>query len=128
MSWTDPDDRKYASSHEWVKVEDGIATVGISDHAQAALGDIVFIELPDVGDSAEQGKPAVTVESVKATAEVYAPVNGEVLEVNDKLPDSPELINSDPHSDGWMFKLKVADAAQVDTLMSSAEYEGTLDD
>lgn len=124
----DPTDRKYTKSHEWAKVDDDVATVGISSHAQAELGDIVFVELPEVGSDAEKGKHAVTVESVKASASVYAPVNGEVVEVNEGLSDTPELINSDPYSDGWLFKVKVSDPSELEDLMPSSEYETTLGD
>lgn len=123
-----PEDRKYTKSHEWAKLKDGVATVGISSHAQSQLGEIVFVELPEVGSEAEKGSETVAVESVKATADVYAPLNGEVVEVNEELSDSPELINKDPHAGGWLFKIKVSDPKQLDELMSSSDYEASIED
>lgn len=103
-----------------------VVTVGITDHAQQALGDIVFADLPEVGAETESGKPAATVESVKAAVDIYAPLTGEVVGVNDKLEDKPDLINAEPHEDGWMFRIKVADTAQFDGMMSSDDYEKSI--
>lgn len=118
-----PDDRKYTKEHEWVKVEGDVATCGITDFAQHALTDIVFVELPDVGKQVEQMKPAGAVESVKSVSDIYAPVSGEIVEVNETLTGAPETVNNSPFEEGWMFKIKVSDAAQVDSLMSAEEYE-----
>ena len=113
---------KYSEDHEWIKVEGDIATVGITQHAQDALGDVVFIELPEVGKAYAQKDIAGVVESVKAAADVYMPVSGEVVEVNQALADEPSLANSDPLGAGWFFKVKLADASQVDALMDEAGY------
>ena len=122
-------DLKYRESHEWVRDEgDGTVTVGISDHAQAQLGDMVFVELPEVGNSYGQGDACAVVESVKAASDAYAPVSGEVTEVNDALEDEPELVNTDPYGDGWMFKVKLADASELDGLLDAAAYEAAQDD
>ena len=111
MSHT-PQELRYASSHEWVRLEeDGVVVVGITDHAQEALGDVVFVELPAVGDQLDAGSEAGVVESVKAASDVYAPVTGEVIETNSALEDEPELINSDPYGDGWFYKVKITSAA-----------------
>lgn len=127
MHHTDPKDRVYRPSHEWAKVTDGVATVGITQHAQEALGDIVFADLPAVGTDAVSGETAATVESVKAAADIYAPVSGEVVAVNEQLEGAPELINSDPHDDGWMFQIRLADPAdKLDGTMDAAEYEATI--
>lgn len=105
-----------------------VATIGITDHAQAALGEIVFADLPDVGSELEAADNAAAVESVKAAGEIYAPIGGEVVEVNNALEDTPDMINKMPHEEGWMFKLKISDAGQLDGLMDSSAYEATLDD
>jgi glycine cleavage system H protein len=117
-----PETLRYSEEHEWVRVEGGVAVVGITDHAQAELGDIVFVELPAVGADVTQGKPLGVVESVKAVSDVYAPVSGTVLEVNDRLGDSPEIVNGDPYGDGWMAKVTMRDASEVDRLMTAAQY------
>ena len=124
-----PSDLLYRDSHEWVRDEgDGTVIVGISDHAQAQLGDMVFIELPEVGASFGQGDACAVVESVKAASDAYAPVSGEVTEVNSALEDEPELVNSDPYGDGWMFKMKVSDASELDGLLSAEAYEAQQED
>ncbi|MGS2719793.1 glycine cleavage system protein GcvH [Paraglaciecola aestuariivivens] len=124
-----PADLRYASTHEWVRPEgDGVFTVGISDHAQALLGDMVFVELPDVGDEIAAGDDVAVAESVKAASDVYAPISGEVLEVNPDLEDTPELVNSDPYGDGWLFKVKAEDPSEVDSLLDAEGYEGSIDD
>lgn len=118
-----PGDLKFAKSHEWVRVEqDGTVTVGISDHAQSALGDLVYVELPEVGASATVGNGIAVVESVKAASDIYAPLSGEVIEVNSALSDKPETINEDAFGDGWIFKLKISDKAELDNLLTPDEY------
>ncbi len=118
-----PEEFKYTEDHEWVLIEDDVVTIGITDFAQDQLGDIVFVELPEVGDSLEVGKSFGVVESVKAVSDVYAPVSGEVVEVNEELPDDPEVLNTSPYDDGWMIKLKLADTAALDALMDVATYQ-----
>lgn len=123
MSQT-PSELKYASSHEWARLdEDGTVTIGISDHAQDALGDVVFVELPEVGDSLAAGDEAGVVESVKAASDVYAPIGGEVIAVNSLLEDEPETVNSDPYNDGWFYKLQPADASELENLLDAEAYQ-----
>ena len=118
-----PADLRFAASHEWASLEaDGSVTVGISDHAQEALGDVVFVELPEVGAELAAGQEAGVVESVKAASDIYAPIAGTVLAVNDVLTDSPELVNSDPYGDGWLYELDPADAAAVEGLLDADAY------
>ncbi|WP_431266286.1 glycine cleavage system protein GcvH [Roseateles chitinivorans] len=114
---------KYTSDHEWVDTTDGIATVGITVHAQDALGDVVFVDLPDVGKSFAAKEVAGVVESVKAAADVYAPVSGEIVEVNEALRDDPSLANSDPLKTGWFFKVKLSDPSELDALMDTTAYD-----
>ena len=121
-----PTDLKYATSHEWARLDGDIITVGITDHAQEALGDLVFVELPEVGDSVNAGDEAGVVESLKAASDIYAPVSGEVVEINPALEDTPELINSDPYGEGWMYKIKVSDLAELDDMMSADEYDAQV--
>jgi glycine cleavage system H protein len=118
-----PQDLFYAKTHEWVSLNEGIVTVGITDFAQSQLSDLTFVELPEVGVEFQAGDEAAVVESVKAAADIYAPVAGEVIEVNDKLEDAPELINNDPFGKGWLFKLKVANESEVDDLYDADSYE-----
>ncbi len=118
-----PQDLFYTKTHEWVSLDDGIATIGITDFAQSQLSDLTFVELPDVGTEFGSGDEAAVVESVKAAADVYAPIAGEVVEVNADLEDSPELINKDAFGAGWLFKLKVVDESDVDGLLDSESYE-----
>ncbi|MFF7707436.1 glycine cleavage system protein GcvH [Pseudomonas sp. NPDC007930] len=121
-----PAELRYAESHEWARLEaDGSVTVGISDHAQEALGDVVFIELPEVGKSVAAGEQVSVVESVKAASDIYAPVGGEVIAVNDSLADGPEAVNTDPYGT-WFFKLKPADAAELDKLLDAAGYKSAI--
>lgn len=128
MSQT-PSELKYAASHEWARLEeDGTITVGISDHAQAALGDVVFVELPEVGSSLAAGDEAGVVESVKAASDIYAPVAGEVIAVNEQLEDEPETVNSDPYNDGWFFKLQPVDAGELDGLLGAEDYQARCDE
>lgn len=115
-------DLKYADTHEWVKVDGTSATVGITDHAQDHLGDVVYVELPDVGTTVTQGKNFGAVESVKATSDIYSPVSGEIVEVNTELNSSPGLVNASPYKDGWIIKVKVSDAGEWNSLMDSDQY------
>lgn len=118
-----PGDLKFRTSHEWVRVEeDGTVTVGISDHAQDLLGDIVFVELPDIGSQISSEDEVAIVESVKAASDVYAPISGEVIEVNELLLDTPETINESPYSDGWFYKIQPDDMNELDELLSPDEY------
>ncbi len=122
-----PSDLKYVASHEWLKLEaDGIITVGITDHAQDLLGDVVFVELPEVGTAVEADQEIAVVESVKAASDVYAPISGEIVEINEELVDSPELANEDPYGKAWFFKIKPANPADYDGLMTADEYESSL--
>jgi glycine cleavage system H protein len=118
-----PEDLKYSKEHEWVLVEGSQATVGISDYAQEQLGDIVFVELPAVGDKVSKEDAFGVIESVKAVSDIYAPVSGTVIEVNDDLPDHPDMLNEDVYGDGWMIKIEISDPADLDDLMTAAEYE-----
>ena len=118
-----PEDNRYARSHEYVHVEGDIGTIGITDYAQKELGDVVFVELPQVGAQLEMGDELGSIESVKAVSELFAPVGGEVVEVNEALADKPELVNTDPWGDGWMIRIRLADPTEVDELMSAEEYE-----
>ncbi len=120
-----PGDLQYTKSHEWVRVEDGVATVGITDHAQDELGDVVFVELPEMGATLAPGDSFGAVESVKAVSDLYAPVGGEVVEVNGALEDSPEKINEDPYGEGWILKLRISDEGD---LLSAADYEKLLEE
>jgi len=118
-----PDDLKYTSTHEWISVnEEGLVTVGISDHAQEALGDIVFIELPEAGASVNSKEEVAVVESVKAASDIYSPLTGEVVEVNESLLDSPETVNASPYELGWFFKIRMENEAELDDLMNSENY------
>ena len=112
----------FTKEHEWIRVEGDVATVGISDHAQEALGDIVFAEVPDEGRSVSKGDDAAVVESVKAASDVYAPVSGDIIEGNSALSDDPALINRDPEGEGWFFKLKLSDPSELEGLMNEADY------
>lgn len=118
---------KYTEDHEWIKVEGDTGTVGISAYAANALGDVVFVELPENGTELEKGDEAAVVESVKAASEVYAPVGGEVIEGNGDLEDAPETVNADPSGGGWFFKIKIADASELDSLMDEAAYKAFCD-
>lgn len=122
-----PDHLKYTEEHEWVAVNGDVVVIGITDFAQKQLGDVVFVELPEVGDALESGKPFGVVESVKAVSDVYLPVSGEVLEVNSALPDQPELLNASPYENGWMVRIKLSDPAELDGLMDAAAYQALVD-
>ncbi|MFA7665428.1 MAG: glycine cleavage system protein GcvH [Burkholderiaceae bacterium] len=118
-----PTDLKYASTHEWVRREDdGTAVVGITHHAQDALGELVYVELPDVGRRVEQGEACVVVESTKAASDVYAPVTGEIVAVNPALADAPQTVNEAPFSDGWLFRIRPDDTSQIDAMLDAAAY------
>ncbi len=123
-----PNDLKYMSSHEWVLIEGNLATVGITDHAQELLGDLVYIELPEEGSSVSAGDSVGVIESVKAASDSYAPVTGEVTEVNSELVDAPERINQDPYGDGWMYKIAMEDAEEVSDLLDPEAYAETIAD
>jgi glycine cleavage system H protein len=117
-----PTDLRYAASHEWIRLEGDIATVGISDHAQEELTDVVFVELPALGRSVDAGDPTAVVESVKAASDIYSPIGGEVVEVNPAVEADPSLVNTAPYGDGWIFKLRVKDLAEINSLMDAAGY------
>ena len=124
-----PGDLKFLSSHEWARVEsDGTVTIGISDHAQDLLGDIVFVELPEVGQSIDAESDAAIVESVKAASDIYSPLSGEVIEVNSLLEDQPEIINSSPYEEGWFYKLSPSDMDELDNLLSPEDYNNVCED
>lgn len=118
-----PSDRRYTETHEWVKVEKGLAVVGISDYAQESLGDITFVELPEVEHNVEQDDECGVIESVKAASDIFAPIAGTVVEVNDALDGTPEIINEDPYGEGWIFKLANFDEEQLEDLLDAAGYE-----
>lgn len=123
---TNPRDLKYTKEHEWARLEGNRATIGITHYAQEALGDVVFVELPGVGDKITEGEAFGTVESVKSVSDLYAPVSGEVVEVNDNVLDSPETLNTDPYGTAWMIVVEMSDPAEVDKLLSAEEYEEFL--
>lgn len=118
-----PNDRKYSNDHEWVTVDGDVATIGISDFAQDQLGEVVYIDLPDEGDHAAAGEAFGEIESVKSVSELISPVTGEIIEVNDSLEEGSEVVNSDPHGEGWMIKVRMSDPAEVDGLMTAEEYD-----
>ena len=124
-----PSDLKFLDSHEWIKEDENTVIVGISDHAQNELGEVVFVELPAIGDEFVSGDEAAVVESVKAASEVYTPLSGEVIEVNEALEENPEFVNTSPYEDGWFFKLRVSDEnlGSIDSLMTAEEYSSMLD-
>ena len=123
-----PNELKYTSSHEWIQSEgDDVVTIGITDHAQELLGDLVFIELPEVGSTVDAGSECAVVESVKAASDVYSPVTGEVLEVNEVLADAPETINDSAYGDGWMFKVKLSDPTELDQLLDADAYNEVIE-
>ncbi len=121
-----PENLRYSKEHEWVRLEDDTATIGITDHAQEELGDIVYVDLPKAGTTVEQGKALGTVESVKAVSEIFSPVTGEVLEINPALADAPEKLNEDPHGEAWLLKVRLKGAPPLDQLMTAAEYESFI--
>jgi glycine cleavage system H protein len=121
-----PDNFRYTKEHEWVLAEEDTGTVGITDHAQEELGDIVYVDLPKVGTRVEAGKTLGTVESVKAVSDIYSPVSGEVTEINESLADTPEKLNTDPHGAAWLVKIRLSAPAEVQNLMSSADYQSYI--
>lgn len=121
-----PDQLKYAESHEWTALIDGVATIGISDHAQTELTDIVYVEVPETGRQVSAGDPVAVVESVKAASDIYAPISGEIVEVNEAVQNDPALVNTDPYGDGWLFKIKAEDASQLDALMDATAYQAHI--
>ena len=123
-----PEDLYYSEEHEWVRLDEDIATIGITDFAQDQLGDIVYVELPKVGDRVETGKAFGVIESVKTASDLYAPVGGEVVEVNSVLVDQPQAVNDDPYSGGWMIKIKVDDATAVEQLLTADQYSSQIGD
>ncbi len=124
-----PGELRYAATHEWVRVEDdGTVTVGITDHAQSALGDVVYVELPEIGASLDAGAEAGVVESVKAASDVYAPIAGEVVALNEALEDNPEIINESPYDDGWFYKMQPADLSQMENLLDADAYDASCDE
>ena len=120
------EDFLYTKEHEWIALEEDIATVGITDYAQSELGDIVFVELPEVGTEIRQTEPFGTIEAVKAVSDLFAPLSGEVTEVNTSLEDEPEQINSDPYGNGWMIKIKIHDESELDSLLSAGQYKDLI--
>lgn len=118
-----PENLQYTKDHEWLRVTGDTAEVGITDFAQTALGDVVYVELPTVGDSFDQGKAFGSVESVKSVSELFSPISGEVVAINEELADAPELVNTDPYKGGWMIKLTIQKAGEIDALLSASEYE-----
>ncbi len=121
-----PANLKYTKEHEWIRIEGDVAYVGITDYAQSELGEIVFVEVETVGETLKEGEVFGTVEAVKTVSDLYLPIDGEILEFNENLMDAPELVNDDPYNDGWMVKVAVSDATQVDSLLSSADYEALI--
>lgn len=123
-----PDDRLYSRSHEWIRIEGEVGTVGISDHAQKELGEVVFLDLPEVGEIFDAGQEFGTIESVKAVSELFLPLAGEVLEVNKVLADEPGAVNEDPHGDGWLVKVKVSGSGDLSNLLNAADYEKFIEE
>lgn len=118
-----PEDLHYSKDHEWIRVEGDVGTIGITDHAQHSLGDVVYVEVPKTGDSFSAHEPFGSVESVKAVSEIFTPVGGEITEVNEALQDEPEKVNTDPYGDGWMIRIRMSNPGEVDSLLTAAEYE-----
>lgn len=124
-----PTELKYAASHEWIRNDgEGVFTVGISEHAQELLGDMVFVELPEVGDTYSVGDDCAVAESVKAASDIYAPISGEIVAVNEDLEDSPEMVNNDPYGDGWLFKIKADDENELNNLLDADAYSASIED
>ncbi len=118
-----PDNIKYTEDHEWVDISDGVATVGITDFAQSELGDIIFVEFPDKGITVEQKESVGTLEAVKTVADIFSPLSGDILELNEDLESNPELINEDPYKSGWILKIKISNAEEIESLLSNSDYE-----
>jgi glycine cleavage system H protein len=121
-----PAELRYAASHDWAKNDDGVVTVGITEHAQDAMGDLVYVELPEVGQVVAAGDEAGVVESVKAASDIYAPVSGEVIEINESLEDEPELVNNAPYEGGWLFKIQMSEAGDLDNLLTADQYQAQI--
>ena len=121
-----PSELKFLSSHEWVLVEDGVATIGVSDHAQELLGDLVYVELPEAGTTVAAGDSVGVIESVKAASDTYAPISGEIIEINEDLEDAPERINVDPYGDGWMYKMSIEDPEELENLLNADAYTDSI--
>ncbi|MDC3250093.1 glycine cleavage system protein GcvH [bacterium] len=117
---------KYSKEHEWLKIEDGVATVGITDHAQSELGDIVFVELPEVGDTFDKDDSFGTVEAVKTVAELYSPISGEIIAINEELEDEAETVNSSPYENGWIIKIKISDESELESLLDAEAYKALI--
>lgn len=124
---SNPNNLRYSKSHEWVRIEGDLATCGITEYAQEALGDVVYVDLPEVGDTFDRDGELGEIESVKAVSAIYSPITGEVIEVNEELDEAPEKVNADPYGDGWLFQLKVSSADEVDQLMDAGAYEAFLE-
>jgi len=120
-------DIKYTNSHEWIKIKKDVAIVGITDHAQSELTDIVFAELPSIGKKVQKGEELCVVESVKSVSEIYSPISGEIIKINKKLEDSPEIINEDPYDEGWLVELSIKDIKEIDDLLSPEEYKKIIE-
>ncbi|MDD1782904.1 glycine cleavage system protein GcvH [Enterovibrio sp. ZSDZ35] len=124
-----PSELKFTNSHEWVRPEgNGVYTIGISDHAQAMLGDMVFVDLPDEGDTVDAGDDCAVAESVKAASDIYTPLTGEIVAINEELEGQPELVNTDPYGDGWLFQIRISDDSELDELLDAESYQDTLDE
>jgi glycine cleavage system H protein len=121
-----PETLKYTKDHEWVKIEGDVVTIGVTDYAQGELGDVVFVELPEVGDTVEREETFGSIEAVKAVADIFSPVSGEALEINPALEDDPEIVNKDPYGEGWMLKIKLSDHSELEELMDSAAYRDLI--
>ena len=123
-----PDDRLYSKSHEWIRVEGDIGTIGITDHAQKELGEVVFVDMPDIGEIFDAGQEFGTIESVKAVSELFLPITGEVTEINKVLTDEPGAVNEDPHGEGWLLKVKVSSEGDLERLLSNVDYEKFIEE
>jgi len=123
-----PSDLKYSEDHEWIRVEGDSAVIGITDYAQGELGDVVYVDLPSIGDSFARQDVFGSIEAVKAASDLYIPIGGEVVEINSAIEEGPEIINQDPYGDGWMIKVKISDATEVDALMDATAYEGHINE
>jgi len=123
-----PTELKFLSSHEWVQVEDNVATIGVSDHAQELLGDLVYVELPEAGSVVAAGDSVGVIESVKAASDTYAPISGEIIEINEDLEDGPDRINNDPYGDGWMYKMTIEDPEELENLLDADAYTDSIAD
>lgn len=127
MSFEVPENLRYLESHEWIRVEDGTARIGITDYAQDELGDVVFVELPSVGDKLEQGEDFGVIESIKAVSDIYSPASGEVTDTNAELEDAPELVNEEPYEGGWMIEIELSDEGELDSLLGPDEYREEIE-